>query len=108
VKASTACIAVIDFDKDIEQAVVAAAYIQELYAGKAAMVAMSASQDPDILLRAMRAGCTEFIGWDFDEAAFSETLQRLYQQWSVKTTRNTVRGDVVTFFGPRVESGPRL
>jgi pilus assembly protein CpaE len=101
VKASTACIAVIDFDKDIEQAVVAAAYIQELYAGKAAMVAMSASQDPDILLRAMRAGCTEFIGWDFDEAAFSETLQRLYQQWSVKTTRNTVRGDVVTFFGAK-------
>ena len=101
VKAASACIAVIDFDKDIEQAVVAASYIQELYAGKVAMVAMSASQDPDILLRAMRAGCTEFIGWNLDEIAFSEMLNRIFQQWSAKTTRKAVRGEVVTLFGAK-------
>jgi len=101
VKSSPACIAVIDFDKDIEQDVTAATYIQEIFSGRAAMVALSASRDPDLLLRAMRAGCSEFIGGEFDEAAFSEMLVRLYQQWTSKTARNSILGDVVTFFGAK-------
>ena len=101
VKSSHACIAVIDFDKDIEQAIAAAAYIQEMFSGNAALVALSASQDPDILLRAMRAGCTEFIGGDFDEAAFTETLTRLLERWSSKTVRNAARGSVLAFFGAK-------
>jgi pilus assembly protein CpaE len=101
VKSAHACIAVIDFDKDIEQAIAAAAYIQELFSGNAAIVALSASQDPDILLRAMRAGCTEFIGGEFDEVAFSEMLNRLYSKWSSKTVRNAARGSVLTFFGAK-------
>src|ERR1700679_1045738 len=66
VKASHLCVAVIDFDKDIDQAIDAAAYIQELYGGKAALIACSASQDHQILLRAMRAGCNDFIGGEFN------------------------------------------
>jgi pilus assembly protein CpaE len=101
VKSSPVCIAVIDFDKDIEQAITAAAYIQELYSGRAAIIALSASQDPDILLRAMRAGCSEFIGGQFDENSFADTLSRLYQQWSSKSAQNTMRGEVITFFGAK-------
>lgn len=101
VKAANACIAVIDFDKDVDQAVAAAAYIQELFSGKAALVAVSVSQDPEILLRAMRAGCTEFIGGEFDPAEFGETLNRLHQQWSTKSARNAIRGSVITFFGAK-------
>jgi pilus assembly protein CpaE len=101
VKSSPACIAVIDFDTDVEQAAASAAYIQEIFTGKAVIVALSASRDPDLLLRAMRAGCSEFIGAEFDEAAFSEMLVRLYQQWSAKSARTAVLGDVVTFFGAK-------
>jgi pilus assembly protein CpaE len=101
VKSSPACIAVIDFDKDAEQAAASAAYIQEIYTGKAVIVALSANRDPDLLLRAMRAGCSEFISTEFDEAAFSEMLVRLYQQWSAKSARTAVLGDVVTFFGAK-------
>jgi pilus assembly protein CpaE len=101
VKSSSCCIAVIDFDKDIEQAISAAAYIQEMFGGKAALVALSASPDPEVLLRAMRAGCTEFIGSEFDEANFAETLSRLNTQWNAKTVRKSARGSVVTFFGAK-------
>jgi len=101
VKSSPACIAVIDFDKDVDQAVASAAYIEELFPGKVAMVALAASRDPELMLRAMRAGCNEFIGGEFDETAFSEMLVRLYQQWSTTSARNAVRGDVVTFFGAK-------
>jgi pilus assembly protein CpaE len=101
VKSANCAVAVIDFDKDIDQAVTAAGYIQEMFGGRAALVALSASQDPDILLQAMRAGCTEFIGGEFDEESFAETLSRLNAQWNTKTVRNTVRGSVVTFFGAK-------
>jgi pilus assembly protein CpaE len=101
VKSSPACIAVIDFDKDIEQACAAASYIQGLFSNRAAIVAMSASRDADVLLRAMRAGCNEFIGGNLDESTFSEMLERLYRQWSSKTPRNAAIGEVVTFFGAK-------
>ena len=101
IKSSQACIAVIDFDKDIEQAIAAAAYVQLLYPGKAALVAMSTSHDPDVLLRAMRAGCTEFIGAQFDENTFLDTLDRLFVQWSAVPMHSASRGTVISFFGAK-------
>jgi len=101
VKSAQACIALIDFDKDIDGAIEAAAYIQSLFAGNAAIVALSASQDPEILLRAMRVGCTEFVNGQFDEAAFAETLRRLAERWSSKTVRVSARGTILTFFGAK-------
>jgi pilus assembly protein CpaE len=101
VKSAQCCIAVIDFDKDIEQAVAAATYVQEVFAGRAALVACSASQDPDVLLRAMRAGCTEFIGGEFDEANFADALTRLNTLWTSKSARSITRGSVITFFGAK-------
>jgi pilus assembly protein CpaE len=101
VKASQACIALIDFDKDIEQAIVTAAYIQELFSGNAAIVALSSSQNQGVLLRAMRVGCTEFISGTFDETAFTETLRRFYERWSSKTVKNIALGTILTFFGAK-------
>jgi pilus assembly protein CpaE len=101
VKAAHACIAVIDFDKDLEQALVATAYIHELFSGNAAVIALSARQDPDMMLRAMRAGCTEFISAQFDEATLSDTLNRQYLKWSSKSVRPAARGSVLTFFGAK-------
>jgi len=100
VKGSRHCVAVIDFDKDIDQAIEAASYIQELYVGKAALIAYSSSQDHDILLRAMRAGCNDFIS-EFDDAALLETLNRINLQWNTKTVHSAIRGSVLTFFGAK-------
>ncbi len=99
VKSAHYCIAVIDFDKDIDQAIEAATYVQEMFSGKAALIASSSSTDHEVLLRSMRAGCNDFIGGQFDEAAFSETLNRINQLWTTKAARNSVRGSVLTFFG---------
>ena len=101
VKLSHHCMAVIDFDKDIEQALDSIAYIQELFSGKAALIARSTDRNPDVLLRAMRAGCNDFIGGEFDAAGFDETLQRISQQWTMRATSNMARGSVLTFFGAK-------
>ena len=101
VKSSQACIAVIDFDTDIDQAILAAAYIQEMFSGKAALVALSSSQDPDVLLRAMRAGCTEFIGGELDQDAFTDALMKFHERWSAKAVRPATRGTVLSFLGAK-------
>lgn len=101
VKLANHCIAIIDFDKDIDQAIESAAYIQELYSGKAALVARSVSQDHNVLLRAMRAGCNDFIGGTFDQTVFLESLERINQQWTMKAASNAARGSVLTFFGAK-------
>jgi pilus assembly protein CpaE len=101
VKSSAVCIAIIDFDKNLEQAIESATYLQELYPGKTALIAHSSSQDHQILLRAMRAGCNDFMGEEFDEAAFSETLVRINQQWTAKAAHSNSLGSVLTFFGAK-------
>jgi pilus assembly protein CpaE len=101
VKSSPVCVAVIDFDKDIDQAIESAAYIQELYGGKAALIARSESQDHQVLLRAMRAGCNDFIGGELDETAFLEALIRINQIWTAKAAHTKEVGSVLTFFGAK-------
>ena len=101
VKLAHHCIAVIDFDKDIDQALESITYIQELFSGKAALVARSTSRNHDVLLRAMRAGCNDFISGAFDSAAFEETLSRINQQWTMRAASNMARGSVLTFLGAK-------
>ena len=56
VKSAHYCIAVIGLDRHCPGDRSRLAYIQEMFSGKAALVARSTSQDHEILLRAMRAG----------------------------------------------------
>ncbi len=101
VKSAHYCIAVIDLDTDISQAIEAAAYIQEMFSGKAALVARSTSQDHEILLRAMRAGFNDFIGESFNSESFAETLTRISQLWQTRAASNSVRGSVVSLIGTK-------
>src|SRR4051812_29545948 len=101
VKSAHYCIAVIDLDTDINQAIEAAAYIQEMFSGKAALVARSTSQDHEILLRAMRAGFNDFIGESFSSESFAETLGRISQLWQTRAASNSVRGSVVSLIGTK-------
>jgi len=101
VKSAHYCIAVIDLDTDMDQAIEAVAYIQEMFSGKAALVARSISQDHEVLLRAMRAGFNDFIGEVFNPEAFSETLGRINQLWQTRAASNSVRGSVVSLIGAK-------
>ncbi len=101
VNSAQVCIAIVDFDKDLDQAAESAAYIQELYPGKTALIARSATLDHQMLLNAMRAGCNDFLGGEYDDAAFLETLGRINEAWSAKASHSTELGSVLTFFGAK-------
>ena len=60
------CIAVVDFDTDPELALETAECLRHSFYHKIAILALSSTTDPDLLLRAMRAGYSEFLSKPFD------------------------------------------
>lgn len=96
-----ACIAVIDFDDDPELALETAEFLRQSFYNKIAVVAISSVNDPDLLLRAMRAGCSEFLSKPFDCNEFTDTLTQLDQRWSAIIIRPQNSGKVLSFFGAK-------
>ncbi|MGC2400127.1 MAG: AAA family ATPase [Acidobacteriaceae bacterium] len=95
------CIAVVDFDKDPELALQTAECLRQSFYHKIAILALSATSDPDLLLRAMRAGYSEFLLKPFDPDEFTDVLVRLEQRWSSTSGRPLNSGKILSFFGAK-------
>jgi len=96
-----ACIAIVDFDKEPERALETAEFLRQSFYHRVAIVALSSVTDPDLLVRAMRAGCSEFLGKPFDRDEFTESLTRLDLRWTATVARPHNSGKVLSFFGAK-------
>jgi pilus assembly protein CpaE len=96
-----ACIAVIDFDKDPELALETSEFLRQSFFHKVAIVALSSATDPDLLMRAMRSGFSEFVSRPFDCDEFADTLTRLDLRWTATMARPHISGKVLSFFGAK-------
>lgn len=101
VSAAKALIAVVDFDQDSEQAVESTRYLQSMFAGKITIIALAESRNPDLLLLAMRGGCTEFMHKPFAPQALNETIHRLDQQFASLGAGISSSGSILTFLGSK-------
>lgn len=52
---------VVDFDQDRERAAATAEQLHEVMEGKASIFAVSSKADPDLIIHAMRSGCSEYL-----------------------------------------------
>ena len=95
------CVAVVDFDGDPELALQTAECLRQSFYHKIAILALSSTIDPDLLLRAMRAGYSEFLGKPFDSDEFTDTLTRLDHRWSASVARPQNSGKILSFFGAK-------
>ncbi len=100
-KAATACIAIVDFDHRPEEAVETTRYLQQLFPGKITVIALAESREPELLLLAMRGGCTEFLHKPLKADAFTEVLRRVERQYTATTARSAPVGTVLSFFGAK-------
>jgi pilus assembly protein CpaE len=100
-KSGDGCVAIIDFDKDPKQAVEATAYLQQVFAGKIVLVALSSENHPQLMLIAMRAGCTEFLLKESDDRAFSEAFRHVEEQFATRATMHSAAGSIISFFGAK-------
>ncbi len=99
--AAKSIIAIVDFDQDSEQAVETTKYLQTMFIGKITIIALAESRDPDLLLLAMRGGCTEFVHKPFGPYSLSETLTRLENQFASAGATAQASGSILTFLGSK-------
>jgi pilus assembly protein CpaE len=96
-----ACVAVVDFDRDIDLALETAQFLRRSFYHNIGILALSFSTDPDQLLRAMRAGYSEFLAKPFHPDEFADTLVRLDQRWATTMVRPRHSGKILSFFGAK-------
>ena len=96
-----ACIAIVDFDQDPKLALQTAEFLRSSFYHKIAIIALSSASNPELLLQAMRAGCSEFLGKPYDGGELMETLTRLAHRWSAIMAHPHDAGKILSLFGAK-------
>ncbi len=99
VSSASGCVAFIDFDKHSDQAMETAEALRRFPSLNIISVGVSSRVDADLLLRAMRAGCSEFLEKPLDSVIFEETLRRLEARFRSTLVLSGERGRVISIFG---------
>ena len=99
-------VCLIDFDKDKDLAVQTAGGIQASATNHTTLIALSAEQTPDMILKAMRAGCTEYLTKPLRIEEMAGLLRKLRDRWLSTAQHSTqTPGRVMAFMGVRGGAG---
>lgn len=97
---------VIDFDKNKDLAIQIATTIQPLVNGRTTLIALSADENPHLILNAMRAGCSEYLTKPFRADQLASSLRKLRARWlSTPVHPIRVAGRVLAFLSVRGGAG---
>ncbi len=100
-KAAPAWIALIDFDKDPDAAIQTAEILNLSALIRVTCIGIASQLDTDLLLRAMRAGCSEFLQKPVAAARLQQTLERLQTRLASMTVAASTGGKVLSLFGAK-------
>jgi pilus assembly protein CpaE len=95
------CIAFVDFAADPEQAIETAEKLSANVIPRVWPVAVSGTSDADTLLRAMRAGCQEFLRWPATDTQLESTLSNVLRRVASAESEPSRNGQLVVFIGVR-------
>ncbi len=101
VKQALGSIALVDFEKDVEKALATVEIFDRLPAPKITCVGIANSPDTALLLRAMRAGCSEFLQKPVEREQLRALLERMESKLASSMESRSTRGRVLCFFGAR-------
>jgi pilus assembly protein CpaE len=101
IKQAGSCVAFIDFDRHPEQAIETAEALRNNHSPHIISVGVSSRVDADLLLRAMRAGCSEFLQKPVRAALIEDTLRRIQDRLQASSAAPVRRGQVITFLGAK-------
>jgi len=94
------CLAFVNFDRDQQEAIDATRYLHQIFAGRITVIAISKSNDPSLLLAAMRAGCSEFLHEPLLDEPLRQMLERLHSSLA-QTDDPREAGSVLSLFGAK-------
>jgi len=99
-------VCIIDFDGDRDTAVDAANAIQQALHGRGTLIAVSAKNEPALILQAMRAGCSEYLTKPVSVDQLAEALHRLRTRASSRRpARAKPSGRILGLLGARGGAG---
>ena len=100
-KNAAACVALIDFDRDPELALLTTERLHQIFLKKISIVGIGAQLDAGLLLRAVRHGCTEFLTKPVDPLELAASLNRFHAAMAVDPHAQSGIGRVISFFGAK-------
>jgi len=104
-KAATGCVALVDCDRDPELALRTMERLHAMLLRNLSVVAYSSQIDAGYLLRAMRAGCNEFLTKPAAPEALQEALLRFMKAHIAEGDGQMSAGRVISFFGAKGGTG---
>lgn len=101
------CVAFIDMTQDLAAGIATAEYLAQSPSPRIFPVAVSAQADANTVLRAMRAGCAEFVAWPATEAQLDMALENVARRMPVTAPKlaTTRKGRLIVFIGTRGGAG---
>ena len=101
IKEARACLAFVDFDRDIELALKTVERLSQIFLSRISVVGTGSPLHSDVLLRAVRSGCIDFLPIPVGAPDIASAIQR-FQQSSVTQPQNQASvGRVLAFFGAK-------
>jgi pilus assembly protein CpaE len=76
-----------------------------MFGTRVTLVALSEKADPDLILDAMRSGCSEYLIKPLQVEQLCESLVRLQGRWAATQSALAVQGRVLVFLGTRGGAG---
>jgi pilus assembly protein CpaE len=100
-KNAASCVALIDFDRNPELALQTTERLHQIFLKKISIVGIGAQLDAELLLRAVRNGCTEFLTKPLDPSELTASLNRFHSVMAVDPRSQSGIGRVIAFFGAK-------
>lgn len=88
-------VALIDFDRNTDSAIETAEALVRTSSARVTCVGVASSRSTELLLRAMRAGCSEFLQKPVDSAQLLETVERIQTRAASMMEASSTRGRVI-------------
>lgn len=107
-KNAASCVALIDFDHDMEMALETTERLHQIFLKKISIVGVGAELDAGLLLRAVRNGCTEFLTKPVSQGELIAALERFHAVMAVDPRAQSGIGRVIAFFGAKGGVGTTL
>ena len=101
VKAAGECVALIGFDKDVELALRTVDRLNQIFNYRVHLVGVGAALNDTLLLRAMRAGCVEFLEAPLASTDLEASLRRFQRIQQVTEAEQNRGGRILAFFGAK-------
>jgi pilus assembly protein CpaE len=101
VNEASACVALVDFDRNPDLALKTTERLRHILPNRVNVIALASELNAELLLKAMRAGCIEYLTKPVDRGTLNVSLGRLQSSPEVALAVPRKRGQIATLSGAK-------